>query len=274
MNGSTGPDDSVHSNTHPLQNQRAYNHSWPPFDHATTSPVPFLQPDSTLRPFQTSTASGPFSFSPTYLLLFYNLIATNFSFPPCMSDPRPGPSSGRATYNPFHFSSSASDTYVLTATVNKGKATAIVSSPSHTVSGISVLHIPTSTYGNRVATPLPLFLSSLSSPRIVLPNTPSSFPSYHPLSLSVSAHSPPLSQSPFAPRLPSYASPLSMHTSAHPVAHPTPIYAPPATPHFTPVPVPNTPHFLPAHPTPLRTPFVLMPPSPAPLPLLGAVAPV
>jgi len=197
-----------------------------------------------------------------------------------MSNPLSGPSSGHATYNLFHFPSSASDTYALTAAMNKGKATTIVLSPSHTVTGISAPHISTSTYGNGVATPLPLFLPPFSTPCFVPPNTPCmfhtppSFPSYYPLSPSVSVHSPQLSQSPFALRAPSYASPLSMHTSIHSIAHSTLLYTPPVTPRPTPVPVPHTPHFLPAHSTPLHTPFMLLPPLPAPPFLLGAVAPV
>ena len=234
-----------------------------------------LQSDSTLHPFQAFSTSGPLSFSPTFPLPFYNLAATDFGFPPTMSDPLPSPSSGRATYNPFRFSSSASDTYILTAAMSKGKAPTIIPSLSHTITSVSVPHIPTSTYRNGVTQPLPLFLPPLSSPRFAPPNTPRTFhtPSSYPLSPSFSTHTSHSPHSPLVPRPLVYASPHVTHTSTHSIAHPTPIYTPPVTPHHTPIPL-HTPCFTPAHPTPLCSPFVPLPPHP-PLPLvLGAAAPL
>jgi len=167
----------------------------------------------------------------------------DFGFPPPKSDPLPGPSSGHAIYNSFCFSSSASDTYILTAATSKGKAPAIIPSPSYTITSISMPHIPTSTYRNGATQPLPLFLPPLSSPCFAPPNTPrtfhtpSSYPSYHPLLPSFSVHTSHSPHSPLVPRPLVYASPHVMHTSTHSIAHPTPVYTPPMTPHHTPIPL-------------------------------------
>jgi len=220
MNSSTGPSHPAFPPT-PFERspggspglvtrtQRTYSHSWPTFALTHQTPVPFVDPGTTPRPFRPYSASGPFPFSATVPYPYYMRSPTQTDPMDPYQYPRPGPSAHGHVYSPLV--SPVSDTFIheyhKSVIKNKGKFTCYFPSPSRSLPTplptsilatppLSVAPLPTTLPALRRTPAMPHSYASPCTPSVQLRPMPLRTPFY------LDIHASPIQTPPLAPALP------------------------------------------------------------------------